>query len=78
MSEQKTFDKLEIVQEEIRHQFARVAEGHAATQALITRSFAAMHTLIDSKVDPFVTAVQQHSAILAAHKMSLPWEDPSD
>jgi predicted aspartyl protease len=74
----KTLDRLEIGQEEMRDQIAQVAEGHAATQALITRSFVAMHALIDSRVDPYVKAVQHHSAILAAHKLSLPWEDPSD
>ena len=71
----KTLDKLEIGQEEMRDQIAQVAEGHAATQALIQRSFVAMHALIDSKVDPYVKAVQHHSAILAAQKLSLPWED---
>ena len=74
----KTLAKLEIGQEEMRDQIAQVAEGHAATQALITRSFAAMHALIDSKVDPYVKAVQHHSAVLAAHKMSLPWEDRNE
>ena len=68
-------DKLEIGQEEMRDQIAEVAEGHAATQALIKQSFVAMHALINAKVDPFVRAVQEHPAILAAHKMSLPWED---
>lgn len=73
----KALAKLEIGQEEMRDQIAQVAEGHAATQALITRSFAAMHALIDSKVDPYVKAVQHHSAILAAYKLSLPWEEQS-
>ena len=64
-------DKLDTGQEEMRDQIAQVAEGHAATQALIKQSFVAMHALINAKVDPFVRAVQEHSEDPGLHHPGL-------
>ena len=69
-------DRIEITLEGMRGDIKQISEGHAATQALITRNFVAMHALIEAKVDPFLRVVQEHSAVLAAHNLSLPWDKP--
>ena len=67
--------KVEITQEAMRDEIKQIAEGHGATQAGIARGFETLRDHIDRKIDPFILAVQEHSAILAAHGLTLPSTD---
>jgi exonuclease VII small subunit len=56
----KRLDKLEVSVEGMRDDIKQIAEGHAATQAAIERSTAAVIAHIDKRIDPLEEAVRAH------------------
>lgn len=63
-------DRLEIVMEDIRDQVRLIAEGHAATQALIERKSDELMARLDLRVEPLERAVRHHSLVLEHHNLT--------
>ena len=54
--------KVEVTQESMRDDIKMLAEGHAATQAMMERGFADIKEHIDRRIDPLERALKAHLA----------------
>ncbi len=67
---ERRLDRVEIALEDIRDHVKLIAEGHAATQALIHRKFDEVVARFDRRVEPLERAVRQHSKVLEHHNLT--------
>ena len=58
----KRLSKVEVSQETMRDDIKQIAEGHAATQAMLQRGFESFRAHIDRRIDPLERALKEHLA----------------
>jgi predicted nucleic acid-binding Zn-ribbon protein len=67
---ERRLDRLEVTVDDIRDQVGHIAEGHAATQALIHRKFDELVARFDRRVEPLELAVRHHSRVVENHRLT--------
>ena len=58
----RRLSKVEVSQETMRDDIKQIAEGHAATQAMLQRGFESLRAHIDRRIDPLERALKEHLA----------------
>ena len=67
---ERRLDRIEVAVEDIRDQVKLIAEGHAATQALVNRKFEEVVARFDRRVEPLELVVRHDSRVIEHHNLT--------